>query len=265
MISDTLQQLIAQFVSSIDNILGAIVILIVGLIISKLVSGAVRKLLVKIQLDKFGEKLTEIDVVAKSGISLKLSTIFSKIVYYFLLVLSLVAAADVLAMPAISALASDLLNFIPNAVIGLIILIFGMLMADGIRSVVEATLTSLGLPSAKMIAQVLFYFLFINVIILAIAQAEINTAFLEQNISIVIAGGVFAFALGYGLASKDTVANYLATFYTKERLQMGDQITLGDVSGEIIDMDRSSVTLSTADGRVIIPLKQFMDEKIIIK
>ena len=216
MMTNSLQSLWNDFIAFVPNFIGAFTIFIVGYIASKVVSKVVVKFLKKIQIDKFGEKLSDIDIFQKANMEIRLSKIFGKIIYYFMLLFFMVAAADVLNMPAISDLVTGLFNFIPRLIVGFIILIFGILLADGIRSLVETTLTSLGLPSAKMISSFLFYFLFINVVISAIAQAEINTAFLEQNISIVIGGDIMAFAIRYGLASKDSVGNFLASFYTKE-------------------------------------------------
>ncbi len=260
----TLTQLISQVVSTVPKIAGAIIILLVGMLISKMVSKAVIKLLEKINIDKIGEKLNEIDIVEKSNIKVKLSTIFGKIIYYFLLVIFMAAAADVLQMPAISNLIADLFNLIPKLVVGFIILIFGIILSDGIKNLVSTTLTSLGISSAKMIANFLFYFLFINVVIVAIAQADINTDFLEQNISIIIAGAVLAFSIGYGLASKDSVGNFLASFYTKNKIEIGDVISIDEHKGEIINIDNNSVTIETDDRQIVYPLNHFMKEKFSI-
>ena len=264
LMTDTLIKLWGQFVEIIPNFVGALVIFIVGFIIAKIVSRVVLKLLEKIQIDKFGEKLAEIDIFQKANLKIKLSKIFSKIIYYFLLLFFMVAASDVLNMPAISSLVTGMFNLIPKLIVGFIILIFGILLADGIRGIVETTLTSLGLPSAKMISSFLFYFLFINVVISAIAQAEINTAFLEQNISIVIGGAIFAFAIGYGMASKDSVSNFLASFYANGKVAIGDVVELDNVKGEIINMDKNSVTILSDDRHIVYPLKTLLNEKISI-
>ena len=185
-VMDTLLKLWNQFIEVVPKMVGALVFFIIGLIVAKIVSKIVTRLLEKIQIDRFGEKLAEIDIFQKANLKIKLSKIFGKIIYYFLLAFFMVGAAELLQMPAISNLVSGFFNLIPKLMVGFIILVFGILLSDAIRGIVETTLTSLGLPSAKMISSFLFYFLFINVVISAIAQAEINTAFLEQNISIVL-------------------------------------------------------------------------------
>jgi hypothetical protein len=264
LMTETLTKLWGQFVEVIPNIVGALTIFIIGFIIAKIASRVVTKLLEKIQVNKFGDKLAEIDIFEKANLKINLSKIFGKIIYYFLLLFFMVAATDVLNMPAISNLVTGMFNLIPKLIVGFIILIFGILLADGIRGIVQTTLTSLGLPSAKMIASFLFYFLFINVIISAIAQAEINTAFLEQNISIVIGGGILAFAIGYGLASKDSVGNFLASFYANGKIAVGDTIELDNAKGEIINMDKNSVTILSGDRHIVYPLKKLLNEKISI-
>jgi len=181
-----------------------------------------------------------------------------------LLVLFLIFAADILAMPTISALVFGLFNFIPKLIVAFIFLIFGTLLSELIRSIVEATLLSLGIPSAKIISNVLFYFLFINVVILAIEQAEINTEFLQQNISIIIGGGVFAFAIGYGLASRDVVSNFLSSLYTKDKVSIGDIIEIDGQKGQVTMLDKTSVTIATPDKKVIFPLKHLLNEKVAI-
>lgn len=263
-LSDTLQNLISQIIDFFPRFIGAIILVIIGFIISKLVAGFFRKILQKINIDKFGEKLNEIDFINNANINLKISTVLSKFLYYFLLLFFLIFASEILAMPTISALVVGLFNFLPKLIVAFIFLIFGTLLSELIRSIMEATLLSLGIPSAKIISNVLFYFLFINVIILSIAQAEINTEFLEQNISIIIAGGVFAFAIGYGLASKDVVSNFLSSLYTKDKVNIGDIIEINGDRGQVINLDKTSVTIASSDKKVVYPLKYLLNEKVSI-
>jgi len=191
--SGALQELINSFVSGVPKFLTAIIIAIIGLIIAKIVSKLIHKALVAINIDKIGEKLSEIEVVEKSNIKIKISTIVSKVVYYFLLLFFMVAASDVLGMPAVSELVLNIFNLIPKLIVALIVLIVGTLLADGLKSVSQSALESLGIPSARMISSLVFYFLMINIVISALTAAQINTEFLSQNISLVIGGIVLAY------------------------------------------------------------------------
>ena len=137
-----------------------------------------------------------------------------------------------------------------------------MLIADFLQKIVLTTTKSIGIPSAKLVSSFVFYFIFIMAIITAVSQLGIGTEFIATNLSIIIGGGVMAFALGYGIASKSTMSNFLASFYSRERFKIGDRIKLEETEGEIVGMDSSSLTLSSARGKVIIPLSKLIAEKV---
>ena len=259
---NSLVQMGQQFINAFPRVFTAIVIVVVGMIIAKIVSKTIRKLMEKVGVDKIGEKLNEIEMIQKSNFDIKLSKLFSRVFYYVLMLFFLVAAADVLSMPAVSQLVTDIFNFVPNLIVALIVLILGLLMSEAVKNLVYTTLKSLAVPSAKIISSFLFYFLLINVLVSALTQAKINIEFLSQNLTVLIGGAVMAFGIGYGLASRDIIANFMASFYSKDKIKLGDIITLDGVEGEIVDIDRASLTIDTEGSRIVIPLSKMTNDKI---
>ncbi len=257
-----LEQMLIDFIQVLPKIALALIILIVGWILAKIIAGVFRKLLVKTPLDEAAEKLNAIDLVQKTNIKVIPSTVLSKIIYYILLLFSVVAAADVLSMDAISDLITDIISFIPRLLVAGIVLMIGIFIADFIKDIITTICQSLGIPSAKMIGGFVFWFIFLTALVSAMGQAGIETDFIMSNLSLLLAGGVFAFALGYGIASRDMMANFLASFYTKDKVTIGDKITLDGVTGEVIDMDNNSLTLQSEDRRIFIPLKKLSSENL---
>lgn len=248
-----LTALLSNFIAFVPNLLFALLVLIVGYLVARMVAKVIRKGLEKAKVDVLGEKLNAIEMVEKSNLNIKLSQVFSKIIYYILLLFVWVAATDALKMEAISDLVKDIFNFVPNLLVAFVILILGLLFADAVRKIVNTTCESLGIPSAKLIASLVFYFIFINIVVTALSQAQINVDFLSQNISLIIGGAVLAFAIGYGLASKDILANYLASFYSKGLFKIGDAVKINEIEGEIIAIDRSNITVRSNDKNFVIP------------
>ena len=257
-----LADMISSFLSGVPKIVMAAVIMIIGLIIAKIVKKAFKKLLVKINIDQIGDKLNEIEIVNKANVKIVFSTILSTVLYYTIAIFFLIIAADVLAMPAITDLVSQIFLMIPKLLLALLLLVLGILFAEIIRKVVYTALKSIGIPSANLIATFLFYFLFINFALSALKQAQISMEILSQNISILIGGIVLAFAIGYGLASKSVVANFLASFYSKGKINIGDTVTLDGVTGQIIDMDSTSLSIQTADSTVVMPMSMTSQKQI---
>ncbi len=77
-----------------------------------------------------------------------------------------------------------------------------------------------------------------------------------------IAGGVLAFSIDYGFASKDLVASFLAPYYTRDKLNFGDKVTLNGVSGKISSIDKSAVTVTSENKAVINPLNKILQHNI---
>jgi hypothetical protein len=261
-LSSALQDMLGNLINALPKVAAALVVFILGYIVAKIIARMIRSFLERIKIDKYGDKLNEIDIVNKAKLEIKISQLISKIMYYILMLFVLVIATDVLGMAAVSELVMDIFNFLPNLLVAIIVLIVGLLLSEAIRSLVYTACNSLGIPSAKIISSFLFYFLFINVVISALSQAKINTEFLAQNLSLIIGGGVLAFAIGYGFASKDTIANFLGSFYVKEKFDLGDMISIEGDTGEVIAMDKNSLTLQMDEKQVIFPLNKLTKSKV---
>lgn len=262
---DLIRQLLTSMVATLPKLLGCLVILVLGYIISKIVASVIKTVISKAGVDKLGKKIEEVDFIRKNNIEIKISGILSRIIFYFMMLIFIVAATDVLGMPALSDLFKNMLNYIPNVVVAGVLLLVGILVADGIRKAIETTGKSLGIPSTGMLATAFFYFIMINFLMAALGQLQIDTGFIEKNILIVIGGISLAFAIGYGLASKTIVSNILSAFYSKDKIKVGDEVTIDNIRGEILNIDRSSVTLLLPNHqKSIIPLSKVTAESITI-
>jgi small-conductance mechanosensitive channel len=259
-----LEQLLSSFAAVVPNLLGALTVLIIGLVVSKMARKLVRKMLKSIGADRLAERLNEIEILSKNNISLVPSQLLSTVVYYFLLFIFVVAATDILNMQVISVLVGDILNYVPVVISALAVLVIGLFISDFLKNIVKTTCESLAIPASGLISNIIFYFLFLNVIMIALSQAKIDTGFIQDNLSIILAGIVFAFAIGYGFASRNIVANFLASFYNKGKIKMGDRVEIEDVSGKVIAMDNSTVTLDAKDRRIIVPLSKLTEKNVAI-
>ncbi len=259
---DILTQIFNQFVAALPKIIGALLLLIIGWIISKIVAGIIRRLLVSLKVDKVADKLNEIEIVQKTNMSIVPSTFLSKTIFYVLMLVFMIAAADMLQLEAVSNLIVDFIAYIPKLISALILLIVGLLIANFIKGIVDAACRSLQIPGGKIISVFIFYFIFINILLSAMNQAEISIDFLSSNLTMIFGGIILAFAVGYGFASRDIMSNLLAAIYSKDKFKVGDQVKIQEVKGEIINVDSTSVTIQTNDAQVIIPLSQVVTDKI---
>lgn len=254
--------LVSTVASGLPNFLGALLVLLVGWMAARTLRRLFRRLLAATGIDKLAENLNAIDLVQRANIQLFPSKLLSSILYYLLMLIVAMAATELLGMPQVSQLMTDIINYVPNLITALIVLVLGLLFSDFIKNLVLTACRSLGIPSANLIANVVFYFLFIAVAMSALGQAKINTEFIQSNLTVLLGGAVLAFSFGYGFASKDMMANFIASFYSKSKVQVGDRIRIEEVEGEVISVGNTSITIKATDRQIIIPLSKLTSENV---
>lgn len=255
-------ELLARFSAAIPKLTFALLVLLIGWLIAKGIRKIVGRILSGLGVDHLAERLNDIDLVQRSGMRIEISSVLAQMVYYILMLGFVIFATDILGIPAITQMVRDLVDYIPALFSAFILFLLGLFLADMIRGIALTACQSMGLPSAKVISTAVFYFLFITVAVSALAQAKINTGFMAMNISIIIGALALAFAIGYGISSRDLLANYLAGGYNRNKIQVGDDIRIIGMRGKVIMMDATSLTLQTDKSEVIIPLSKLATEKV---
>ncbi len=258
------QDIFSKFGDAIPGIVGAIIVFILGWILSSVIARIIKKLLSKIGIDKFAANLNDVDLFSKMSLELKPSTVLSKISYYLLLLVTMMVAAEVSGLQELSDLMSKIVEYAPKVLSAFIITIIGLVIADFIRKMIVTACESVGIPSGRIIASFIFYFLFITILITALKQIGIPTELISTNVTLVIAGIVIAFAIGYGFASRNVMESILSSFfYIKGKVHVGNVIRLGNIEGEVIGMDSTSIILLKQDkNKIIIPLSRFAEEEV---
>lgn len=263
-ILDTISKLIGQFTDFIPKFIGGIIVFLIGLLIAKAIAFVIVKAFKNLGIDSLGEKLNELDFIKKFKINIVLSKIISNVFYYFILLIFLSTATETLGFKVITDLVSNMINMIPKVIAAMIMLVVGLLFADSIQKTVVSACRSLNISSAKLIGNIVFFFFLAITVIASLGQAGINTSLLESSFNLIIAGVIFAFSFGYGFASKNVLANIIASFYSKGSFKEGQKIELDNVVGTIIQINNTSVLLKTDHDQVLIPMNDLQTKKVII-
>lgn len=240
----------------IPALLKALVIFLIGYIIAKVLYQIIRRAVRAAGLDRLTERLLNIDLLKNLELDISLSGLLAATVYYFVLLVFVMAAVEALGMEQLSETMARLVAYLPNALTALIILLGGIYLADVIKRLVGNTCRSLGIASANLIANAVFFFILLNIVLVALRQAQLQTDFMENNISILLAGIAGAFAIGYGMASHTVIGNILSAFYNRDRIRIGDEITIDGKRGEVVRLGHMSMTLRSENGDYTIPFNR---------
>jgi len=251
-----------QIEAFFPSIIGAIVVLIIGWIIASVAAKLLKKVISKIGLDKLADKLNTIEAMEKANIKIVPSAVLPKIVYFFLLLMFISIAAKTLNWEPLTNQIQGLLDYIPILLSAVLLLIVGLLIANFLKNVVIKACDSFGISSSRLIGGFVFIVIFIIIAISALSQAKIDTSLLNTNFTLIMGGIVLAFAVAYGIAARNILTNLLSSFYTKKRYKIGQTIKVQEISGEVVDLDNTSITLQTGTKKVVIPMQKLINENV---
>jgi len=254
--------LIGQFEDFVPRVLWCFIILAIGYFVARGVKIVVKQVLSRVGFDRIGERLNEIGIIKQLKTEVSLSEIVAKIFYYYLLLIFLTLATEKLGIDTITNMVLSLVNFIPKIIAGAIMLQIGIMLSDAIKSAVTALCKSFNIASAKLIGNIAFIFFLIITFITALGQIGIETTLLESSFLLIIGGVVVAFAIGYGFASRDVLANVISSFYSRKNYKEGQLIKIDDVKGIITKIDATSITIVNDFSTTIVPLQLFQTKLV---
>ncbi|HMX39520.1 MAG TPA: mechanosensitive ion channel [Saprospiraceae bacterium] len=256
------QDLITRFSGAIPKISIALILLLIGIYLARTVKKVFERLLAAMGVDRAASQINDIDVVQQTGMTIKVSSTIASMLYYVLLLIFVILSTDILGVKAITDMVRDVVNYLPSLFSSLILLLLGIFVADMARQIVSTTLQSLGFAAYRIVSSAVFYFLLVSMVISALSQAKIDTNFLSNNLTILIGSIAFAFAIGYGIASRDMVSNYLAGFYNRNKVRVGDDVRIIGVRGKVVMIDATSIVLQTPERAILVPLSKLTTEKV---
>ena len=235
----------------IPNLFGALVVVLLGFVVAKLLDALLSKLLAKLGLDRLmgGTGLTKI--LARVGIQVPISTLIGKIVYWFVLLVFLVSAAQSLGLDRVSSALDLLTVYLPKVFGALLVLLAGVLLAQVLNGLVRGAAESVGFDYASGLGRVTQGLVIIISISVAISQLEVKTDLLNHVIVIVLITVGLAIALAMGLGSREIAGQILAGIYVRELYQVGQEVRVGEVEGQIEEIGTVKTTLLTDEGELV--------------
>jgi hypothetical protein len=197
--------------SAIPRIIGFAVVLIIGWIISSLLARGVQALLHAVRFNELARRSGFADFVQKMGVRNDSAGVIASIVKWCVRLITLVVAFDTLGLPAVSNVLNQLLLWLPNLVVALVVLVIGGLAANALSQLVRGTSAKAGFTNSDMLATVTRVAVWGFAIIVAITQLGIATTLINTLVIGLIGAMALAFGLAFGLGGRDRAARMLDT------------------------------------------------------
>ncbi|MEL6485142.1 MAG: hypothetical protein AAFP96_09890, partial [Bacteroidota bacterium] len=213
--------------SALPKIIGALIILTIGWLVTKIVLFVLGKVMKLAKMDKLSDKINEMDLFGKGSFKLDIIKIVLGFVKWVLLLVFLIVAADILSWEIISTEIGNLLRYLPRLFSALALMMIGLYVGNFVKNTVKKLFESLEFSGSNVVSNLLFYIIVIFISITALNQAGIDTTIITNNITMILGAFLLAFAIGVGLGSRDIITDLLRSFYTRRTYAVGDKVVNG--------------------------------------
>lgn len=198
-----------KILNYIPAIAGAIVILVVGWLVAKLLEAVVVRVLKAIQLDSASDKAGIANILAHGEIKMTLSELIGAIIYWLAILVVIATALGALNLTVASDLMSRLVEYVPSILGAIFILIVGAFLANFVATIVRTAAGNAGLGTAKLLAKITQTVLIIFTVIIAIEQLKIASSLIVLSVNIILISIGIGIALAFGLGCKDIAGKFV--------------------------------------------------------
>jgi hypothetical protein len=192
---ESFNRAVADLVNALPVIIGALLILLVGMIIGRIVGGVVTRLASRAKADSMFAQYAG-TIYGEAPGSSRPSEYVGMLAKWLIYVIFFLAAANFLGWTQVSALLNQFLAWLPNLIVAVIIIIAAPVIGRLLRTAIDASGGSLGLSNTALLGRLAEVAVIAFGIVLALYQVGIAS----DLVNILFIGVVFGFALAFGLA-----------------------------------------------------------------
>lgn len=207
----------ALFFSAIPKVLGFAVIVIIGWLLASVVEKAIAALLRTVKFNELSQRSGFTDFVQKMGADTDSSGMIGAVVKWFVRLLALVVAFDALGLPAVSDVLRQLLLWLPNVVVAVVVLVIAGLAANALGGLVRGAASEAGLSNANLLARIAAGLIWAFGIVVAVNQIGIATTLVNMLFMAVVGALALALGLAFGLGGRETAAQLVREWYGRSR------------------------------------------------
>jgi hypothetical protein len=202
----------SKLLGFIPNLLGGLVILVVGYFVAKVLGKLVGKLLGRVGFDQWMERAGVSGVLQRSGTGLTASDMLGKVVFWFVFLISFTMFASALGVPEISTFMSDMLGYIPRIFAAIVIICLAALFANFLAAIIR------GATGNETLAKVGKYAILVYAAFAALTQLGIAVQLTGNTLLIVLAGAALALGLAFGLGGREMAGRALTSLFSRDNL-----------------------------------------------
>jgi len=230
---DSLTKILTDILNFLPRFANGLIVLIVGYFVSALIRWIVRLVLRSIRLEQLAHRGGVTSALQGLGIRAPIGEILAQIVFFFLILSFATAAMQLMGLTTVATLLQNVLTFIPRAISGALIVIFGSMLARFLGGTITTVADSVNITYANALGKIIEYAIVAFVVVLAISTLGVDTTILTTSLTIIIASAGLALALTFAFGARDSARNVIAGYYVRQAFQPGQRLTYDTYTGVV--------------------------------
>ena len=221
-IGDSLQTGLDSFFGFVPNLIGFLVILLVGWIIAKIARTAINKVMDKVGVDRRLHSSPAGEYVERVSPGAKPSHLIGAVAYWFIFLFALSAAIGALKIAALTDFIAQVQAFLPNVIVAVLIFVVAAALAGGVAGVVQKLMGDT--PTGKVVTAVVPGLILAIGTFMMLNQLKIAEEIVTITYAALLGMLALAGALAFGLGGRDVASRMLNDAYdsgqrNKDRIQ----------------------------------------------
>ncbi len=206
-----LQEAIGAFLAYIPQLIGAIIILVVGWLLARALQAVVDRLLRGVGFDRWMERGGVKQFFDRAQTDHTPASVIGVLVFWFVLIVAITMAADALGVPQVTAFLNQLLAYIPSVLAAVLILFLAALLANFLSGIVR------GATGSGILASVVYYAVIIYAVFAALTQLGIAVEITAPTFLILLGAVALALAIAFGLGGREVAQEIIERAYNRRQ------------------------------------------------
>ena len=198
-----------DFLNFIPSLIGAIIVFVFGWIIAIWIGRIVAGVLRKLKIDKVFGKGAWKQALAKADLKVDVAGFIGAIAKWVLVIVFLQIAVEILGWAAFAIFLGDVLAYLPNVIIAVLIFVVAVIVADIVEKIAITGAEGVKAGYGQMVGIVAKWSIWVFAILAILHQLGIAPEFMKTLLFGIVAMLAISFGLAFGLGGKEVAAEIL--------------------------------------------------------
>lgn len=208
----------ATLLSFIPALIGAVILLVIGWLLSDLLARLVVALLERVGFETAAARTGVTGFLGRTGMrDARAGFVIGELVKWFIRLIFIEAAAQAVHLQAVTQVINQVILFIPNLVVALIVLMVGAMIARFVAGIVRGSASEAGFRNPNTLATVAQYAIMVFAVLIAVNQVGIAATLVNALFVALVGALALALGLAFGLGGREVAAQMWLGWYQRSR------------------------------------------------